>query len=77
LWISSEILMHFPFLLIFSEFVLHFCFTVCLHFWEILMNFLWIPYAFLMNFLWNSYAVFKTLYVLGKSVWSFGKSVFF
>ena len=43
-----------------SEFLLHFCFTVCLHFWEILMNFLWIPFAFLLNFLWNSYAAFKT-----------------
>jgi hypothetical protein len=65
-------------------------FAVFMHFWffvkEFLMNFLCMSYAFLMNFLrisyailmhflCNSYAVFTTSYVLGKSVCSFGKSV--
>ena len=66
-----------------------FLFAVFMHFWffkEFLMNFLCMSYAFLMNFLrisyailmhflCNSYAVFTTSYVLGKSVCSFGKSV--
>ena len=64
-----------------------FLFAVFMHFWffkgisyEFLMHVLCISYEFLthailMHFLCNSYAVFTTSYVLGKSVCSFGKSV--
>ena len=51
----------------FRKSLLNFLWTSC--------EILWVPFVFLRNFLCNSYAVFTTSYVLGKSVCSFGKSV--
>ena len=53
---------------------MHFCFFKGISY-EFIMHVLCISYEFLTHFLCNSYAVFTTSYVLGKSVCSFGKSV--
>ena len=78
-WNSSEfllLLLHFclQFLCI-SDFLKEFLMNFLCMSYAFLMNFLRISYAILMHFLCNSYAVFTTSYVLGKSVCSFGKSV--